>query len=416
MGTSINYGLGSLKNQFEFYQDTKNKGHHSVQILKQNLNQPDYNKAQKTLTISEVERLINVPRSTIRDKEKSKEIIYTAQSHQADLKKNYSLNDIQQLRSFFKKGFFHGSIKRPKESEPFIMAFSMFKGGVGKTTQATHFAAHCALQGLKTLLIDLDPQASATLIFGYIPAVDIDNGETVHNALVDDFEYINKIIKPTHYDGLDIITSGLELQGSDLILPSSAYNNEEKLGPPLLRLKNALSLVQDKYDVIVLDCAPNHGATTMNALTAANGVILPVSPNMLSYGSSIQFIQTLGDLADSLYTYEMQLDSTSQLNSVFKNISNRLFRILIANDPADKEAQDVTASIRALYQGYVLPRSMIRTIALSRASNDLGLLYDTKRSDVRGSKEAFDRGLASMKAVNEDLLTLLSSIWSQHDE
>ena len=100
---------------------------------------------------------------------------------------------------------------------------------------------------------------------------------------------------------------------------------------------------------------------------------------------------------------------------LLNHVSNGLFRILITNDPSDKEAQDVTAAIRALYKDLVLPRPMCKTIALDRAANDMGLIYDTKRSIVRGAKEAFDRGLYAMKAVNDDILILLKSMWGLND-
>ncbi len=171
-----------------------------------------------------------------------------------------------------------------------------------KTVHASHLAAHAAIAGLKVLLIDLDPQASATLMFGYIPSVDINHGKTIYSSLLEDFSDIHNIIKPTHYHGLDLISSGLELQSADLLLPNSNANNSKKLGSPLLRLSKALKLLP-QYDIVVLDCAPNHAATTMNALAAANAVILPISPSMQAFGSSIQFLQTLQELAQSLENY-----------------------------------------------------------------------------------------------------------------
>lgn len=410
--SKTHYGLGTLENQRHAYATLKTKGHANVGLLKKYINQPEYNKPVKTFTISEVERMLDIPRSTIRDKEKNNDIVYQdSVLDENGLKKHYRLNDIREIRRHFGKGFFNSQIERNPDIQPFVLAFSMFKGGVGKTTQATHFAAHCALSGLRTLLIDLDPQASATFVFGYIPSIDIEKGNTIFSTLLEDPQHIHQIIRPTHYDGLDIITSGLELQAADLMLPNEQYNNQKSLGAPLLRLSNALKLIEQRYDVIILDCAPNHASTTMNALAAADGVIIPVTPNMLSYGSSIQFLQTLEELADVLLKYQHSLYKTSNNLALLNNRFNRLFRVLITNDPGDAEAQDVNAAIRNLYGDFILPRPMIRSIALSRSSNDLGLLYDIKRTDVRGSKEAFDRGIACMKSVNDDLLTLLRSIW-----
>lgn len=405
---NIDYGLGTLKQQKNFFYNLEIEGLDNIRNLKRLINTPDYERQPKTLNLSEVSTLTNIPRTSIRDKEKSGHLKYKIEKSS---KPEYTLEDINIIRQFFSKGFFNGQVIRPKTLPPITISVSMFKGGVGKTTHSSHLAAHLCLSGLRVLLIDLDPQASASLVFGYIPSVDIESGQTIFRTLVDDFNHIHSVIKKTYYSGLDLIPSGLELQSADLLLPDSRNNNMEKLGSPIFRLSKSLSLVKDNYDVIILDCPPNHAATTMNALTASNGILIPVSPNMLSYGSSIQFIHTLHDLTNTLIESEKQNLSHEEKNLINLNI-NTFFRILITNDPGDKEAQDVTAAIRSLYKDFVLPRPMCKTIALARAANDMGLMYDTRRRDVRGAKEAFDRGLYAMKAVNDDVVTLLKSIWN----
>lgn len=412
MFSTIN-GLGTLIEQQSRFAYFESSGHKNIRKLKEFINTPDYNRQRKQFSISEVERLTQIARSSIRDKEKAKDLTYD--EHGSDiLKSSYTIKDINRIRDKFNKGFFNGSTKRPKNLSPITIATSMFKGGVGKTTHSTHLASHLSLSGLNVLLIDLDPQASASFVFSYIPSVDLDNGDSVLSALIDSPENIKNIIKSTYYDGLDIITSGLELQSADLLLPNDQYNNSKKLGSPLLRLKRSIELIKDNYDVIILDCAPNHAATTMNALAASDGIIIPVSPNMLSYGSSIQFTHTLKDLSEALIGYSKKLsEEGDRYNEIplIESCTNYLFRILITNDPGDKESQDVSAAIRALYRDFVLPRSMCQTISLSRSSNDMSLLYDIKRSNVRGSKEAFDRGIQAMKLVNEDIMTLLKNLW-----
>ncbi|NQY43548.1 MAG: AAA family ATPase [Legionellales bacterium] len=405
------YGLGKLTEQGSRFSSIKEQGLETIQQLKQYLNQPEYNRPPKTFKLAEVVQLLNIPRTSLRKKENDSIFSYTKNS--TTPKKIYTISDVNEIRNYFDKGFFKGKISRPTQIDPLVISFSMFKGGVGKTTHACHLAAHCAIEGLKTLLIDLDPQASSTFMYGYVPSIDINSGNTIRDTLLEDFNLINQIIKKTHYDGLDIITSGLELQSADICLPNNNHNNSSSLGVPMLRLKKSLDLIKNKYDIIILDCAPNHASVTMNALAASDGVILPITPNMLSYGSSIHFIETLEELSETLELYKEQLSEESPNNPeipFLSNCINKMFRVLITNDPADKESQDVSAAIRNLYGDFVLPRPMSRTIALTRASNDIGLLYDLKKSEIRGSRESFDRGIAAMKAVNDDILTIFSSI------
>jgi chromosome partitioning protein len=412
------YGLGSIENQAQAYAMLVEHGLNKIVDLKKYINQPEYDKRIKSYTLADVERIINIPRNTIREKEKNGQLNYadakqTKTDTEFNFKKEYTLHDIKLIRKIFNKGFFNGSIDRPAELQPIILSMGMFKGGVGKTVHATHLAVHLAINGLNVLLGDLDPQASATFMFGYIPGIDINTDKSILTALIENPEDIRNVIRPTHYHGLDIITSGLELQAADITLPNFNINNADRLGSPLLRLKKALKLVP-QYDVVILDCAPNHAATTMNALTASDAIIIPITPSMVAYGSSIHFLNTLQELASSLLGFRE--NKTSQHDpfnesELVESCYNKLFRVLITNDSGDNEARDVSAAIKSLYGELVLPRSMINTIALSRASNDIGLLYDLKRSDVRGSKESFDRGLFCMKEVNDDILRLIASIW-----
>ncbi|MHB1948490.1 MAG: AAA family ATPase [Gammaproteobacteria bacterium] len=407
------YGLGSVENQVNLYDSLVENGLNKIVDLKKYINQPEYEKPAKMYTLADVERITSIPRNTIREKEKTGQLRYTSAeviNNSVELKKEYSLQDIKLIRKLFNKGFFNGAVDRPSNLDPIILSMGMFKGGVGKTVHATHLAAHLAINGLNVLLGDLDPQASATFMFGYIPGIDINADKSILTALTENPEDIKNVIRPTHYHGLDIITSGLELQAADISLPNFNLNNAATLGSPLLRLKKALRLVP-QYDVIILDCAPNHAATTMNALTASDAIIIPITPSMVAYGSSVHFLHTLGELAHSLMSFKTNDKVSSAEKELVESCHNKLFRVLITNDAGDNESRDVSAAIKSLYGDLVLPRPMINTIALSRASNDIGLLYDLKRSDVRGSKESFDRGLFCMKEVNDDILKLIASIW-----
>ena len=410
-----NLGLGSLENQYKVYLKLHENGLQRIKRLKELSNKPSYDKAPKTYSITEVERLIGISRVTIRDKEKKGEILYGSDHNRSQLKSDYRLNDIKLLRKQFHKGFFNGSNTRSPNLKPLVVSIGMFKGGVGKTTHASHLAAHCAINGLRTLLIDLDPQASATLTMGYIPSLDLEGGETIYNTLVNDTKDIINIIKPTHYDDLDIVTSGLELQGADITLPNDNMNNRDELGSPLLRLKNALSLPElNKYDVVILDLAPNHASVSMNALAADNARFLPINPTMLAYGSSIQFDQTLTELVYLLLRHKKILKETGdQYNelAIIEEMENKIFRVLITNDEGNAESEEAANEIKKLYGSLVLDGSMKHTIALPRTSNELALMYDKKRSNIRGAKESFDRGLFSMMDMNDKILNLFRQSW-----
>jgi chromosome partitioning protein len=393
------YGLGNIQNQINIYDRLSNAGMNTIRKVKSALNHPEYRKPVRQFTLADVSRITGISRTTIRNKEKLGQLSYEQALIGDKNKKDYTLSDILTIRKACNRGFFNGSVERPAHLKPFTIAMTMFKGGVGKTTHSTHLAAYCAIQGLRTLLVDLDSQASSTLTMGYIPSLDLDDDACIYDALLEDPNVTQDLIRQTHYHGLDLIPAGLSLAAANVNLHQNSLNNNQKLGSPLVRLQSALDTVSDNYDIIILDCPPNHEAVALNALFCADSYILPITPNMLSFGSSNAFLNMLHEISMSRQRAQANTDI------------NRLFRILITNDPQNNESTPITNGLRAIYGDFVLNNTMVRTIALDRALNDLGILYDVTKSNIRGDKQAFTRALTFMDAINSELIATFRSIW-----
>ena len=145
-----------------------------------------------------------------------------------------------------------------------IIALANQKGGVGKTTTSMNLAASLATLEKKVLLIDADPQANASSGLG----VDTNQVEcSLYNALLDNLD-IREAIYTTDIEGLDIIPSHIDLVGAEIELLNA--QNRERV------LKSLLTTVINDYDYILIDCSPSLGLITINALTTANSVIIPV--------------------------------------------------------------------------------------------------------------------------------------------
>jgi len=145
-----------------------------------------------------------------------------------------------------------------------IIAVANQKGGVGKTTTSINLAASLAVLEKKVLLIDADPQANATSGIG-IDLRAVEN--SIYECLIDNIDPKTAIIK-SQPDGLDIIPSNIDLVGAEIEMLN--LPDREKV------LKGVLAKVKDDYDFVLIDCSPSLGLLTLNALSAADSVIIPV--------------------------------------------------------------------------------------------------------------------------------------------
>lgn len=162
-----------------------------------------------------------------------------------------------------------------------ILAITNQKGGVGKTTTSVNLSACLAQIGKKTLLVDIDPQGNATSGVG-IDKSDVD--KCVYDVLVEDIE-ANQVIKATKIENLHVIPATIQLAGAEIELVPTISRE--------VRLKRALDEVVDQYDYIIIDCPPSLGLLTLNALTAADAVLIPVQCEYYALEGLSQLLSTV---------------------------------------------------------------------------------------------------------------------------
>ena len=218
-----------------------------------------------------------------------------------------------------------------------IIAVANQKGGVGKTTTSVNLSAAFAEMGKKVLLIDCDPQGNATSGLG----IEKDGLElSIYDALINDTP-MEEIIIQTQF-GLDVVPSVMDLAGAEVEL----VNLEDKQ----YRLKKTVELVKEKYDYILIDCPPSLGHVTLNALTAADSVLLPLQCEFYA-------LEGLSQLLSTVQLVQEQLNGDLRIEGL----------VLTMYDSRTNLAEQVVEEVKTHFPDMVYATKIPRNVRLSEA-------------------------------------------------
>lgn len=258
-----------------------------------------------------------------------------------------------------------------------VFAIANQKGGVGKTTTTINLAAYLADAGRRTLVIDLDPQSNTTTGLG----VDAHRvGNSIYEVLVTEGVSAPQVIQAEIRPNLDLLPAKVDLYAADIDL---FYLDRREF-----RLQDRIASIKDQYDYVLIDCPPSLGLLTVNALTTADGVILPLQCEYFALEGMQQLLKTIKLVRDRL------------------NPNIKLFGVVLTMyDPRTKLGREVMDEVRQHFPTEVFDSVIARNIRLSEApSFGLTILQHEPRSP----------GALGYKALAEEVIARAEAEVTSH--
>ncbi len=360
-----------------------------VEQIRGRLLAPEARKISPTFSTAQMAALCGVDKSHL-DYRITKGDLPVGQMLKARGKRSFSLSD---LRTWTRT--YRADKMRPAGKKAFTIAVGNFKGGVAKTTTAMVIAQGLSMRGHRVLAIDTDPQGSLTTLHGILPEAEVAEDMTIAPLCDGSKTDIRYAIRSTYWDGIDLVAAAPFLFSAEFALPARQMQDREARFWDVLNA--GLESVRDLYDVIVIDTPPSLSYVTINALWAANGIIVPVPPSGLDFASSAQFWSLLADLGGNL-----DAQGAGHAGKSFDFLHVLLSRV----DPTDPAMPAVRQWIAATYGEYMLPVEIPKTSVTSNKAAEFATVYDVQKYEgsARTYKRAADAYDAFVDLVEQSVV------------
>lgn len=274
--------------------------------------------------------------------------------------------------------------RRPEGGRACVIAMANLKGGSTKTSTTMCLAQGLALRGHKVLVVDLDPQGTLTQFFGILPDIEVAEEETVAPLCLGDYADLEYAInRETYYPGVDLIAASPALFGAEFALPAQQVRNPEGFRFWDV-LNEGLQPMREEYDAILIDTSPSLSYLTLNALFAADGLIVPLPLEGPAYSSLAQFWGMFTDIAGGLGERAGAQKEYDFLHVVPSRVKDEM-----TNNVMNRW-------VAQTYGPYLMPVVIPETRVMGAAALECKTVYDIEKyagghEAYRNAREAYDK-------------------------
>ncbi|MDH2327964.1 plasmid partitioning protein RepA [Cereibacter sp. SYSU M97828] len=380
---------------------------------------PTERKTLRRFSVGEVAEITGISANNLRQRHNDKTLPHVETDSRGH--RTYAATDIQAIREVMARTSKTGDLFRPGRRGPEdhlqVLSVVNFKGGSSKTTTSIHLAQRWALRGYRVLAIDLDPQGSLSTFFGLRPELDFEEPDalTIYDAICYDDPVagvrqrpLRDVIRKTYFPNLDMVPASLLLSEYETetahALSANAVAREHNVQPPhdifAVRLAKALGAVEADYDLVVIDCPPQLGFTTLSALAASTGLIVTVVPGMLDVASMSQFLKLASETMRAVQGATHTQDEWDFLKF-----------LVTRYEPADGPQIQMSSYLRHILGGHVLKEAMLKSTAISDAGMTHQTIYEVDPKQL--VRSTLERAVTSMNAVSNEIEKVIQAAWGR---
>jgi chromosome partitioning protein len=350
---------------------------------------PHPRKVAPTFSSSAIAELCNVNKTQIKYLTQKHELP-PGQKQDGSKAKEYSLQDaIAWVNAIGKRP------ARPEGIDGKVISVCNYKGGVAKTSTTVALAQALTLRGLKVLVVDCDGQGTATQLLGISPEQDVEIEHTIMPYIHGDEPDLRYAVQPSYWQNLAVIPASSGLLAAEFAIPAKAMSQRGFRFWEML--KTGLAPLRREFDLILIDTSPSLSHLTVNAMIAADGLLMPCPPDALDFASSVQFWGIFSELVDGLPDA--------------KNKRYDFISIIYTKVQANEISRLVKTWMKQAYGTHINGIEIPDSTAARTASAQLKTIYDLSKPD--GSAEAYRRYKDPLDRLADYILDQLAIAWSK---